>query len=88
MTCKHRDKFGEMRVGQISRQTGEYVGDQCYRCRAWLPVGKANDRIPANEKRLACLLRDINILWEPGKSRDEAIAIAIDDCTTTPRGGG
>ncbi len=44
MRCRHRDKYGEARVGQVSKQTGKYVGARCIMCGAWLSLGPSNDK--------------------------------------------
>lgn len=52
----------------------------CQDCGTWFPLGPANDSIPKPEMRLAEMLVEIWMLWEPGQSREEAIQIAVDDC--------
>ena len=53
---------------------------RCLDCGAWLSLGPSRDSIPRCEHLLAAALATIHRLWEPGESRDEAIAIAVDDC--------
>ena len=38
-----------------------------------------HDRIPPRELNLAAQIADIERLWEPGKSREEMIALAVDE---------
>jgi hypothetical protein len=59
---------------------------ECAQCGAKLndiSLGPSNDNgVPWNERHLAAQLRDIHLLWQPGRARDKMIAIAVDEWTT------
>lgn len=91
--CKHAHGMKEPWDNEI----GQYVKffddgevrlctvERCWRCKEWLSLGPSNDAIPAAEMRLAELLAEIHLLWEP-RGQAEAIAIAVDDCAEVSRG--
>ena len=83
MTCLHQGKRFVRRWIPIAHglvpPNIEAETDICADCMEWFALGPSNDRIPPHELNLAAQIADIERLWEPGKSREEMIALAVDE---------
>ena len=73
--------FVLLTLRSVGSSTHDVDAIRCNHCNAWLPLGPSNDEPEAVkvEMALAELLAEINLLWQPGRSREEACEIAIED---------